>query len=430
MLALSAFVVAAAAAAAAEPATPPQPLTVDQAIALALETSPRLRAARSRAQASHEQVKSHRGRLLPSIYVSDEQQHWDRPFAIPFGPASVVARSINDNTFTAAANQPILGLVKLYKEQSALSASAEAAREDARAVEAALKEEVQNLFLQLYEARALAGIARSSQAQLSEHIQVAKDKLKAGVLTLADILRLETALANARQQEIQAAAAEQVARSGLLLDLGRPADDQSLEFVEPSTPDRPMPGERPLGSLIAQAVAVRPELKGAMKQAESAEDQATARTLDLWPDVNLEGGYVHIHGNIFAPENAAFVGVKAEWLVWDWGARYFGSRAAARQATAAESQANETRRLVQLDVAAKLSSLRAAAAALESARTGIASAEEAYRVTSAQVSAGSASTTDLLDAQSALTQARLNFARARYAQAIASVSLSRAVGEP
>lgn len=93
--------------------------------------------------------------------------------------------------------------------------------------------------------------------------------------------------------------------------------------------------------------------------------------------------------------------------------RYFGSRAAARQATAAESQANETRRLVQLDVAAKRSSLRAAAAALESARAGNASAEETYRITSAQVSAGSASTTDLLDASSALPQARLEFARAR-----------------
>lgn len=145
--------------------------------------------------------------------------------------------------------------------------------------------------------------------------------------------------------------------------------------------------------------------------------------------MNLEGGYLHVSGQIFAPVDSAFIGVKAEWLVWDWGAKYFGSRAAARQASAAESQANEVRRLVQLDVAAKLSNLRAAAAALDAAHTGIASAEEAYRVTAAQVSAGSASTTDLLDAHSALTQARLNFARARYAQAIASVSLSRAVGE-
>jgi outer membrane protein TolC len=62
------------------------------------------------------------------------------------------------------------------------------------------------------------------------------------------------------------------------------------------------------------------------------------------------------------------------------------------------------------------------------ARETIASAEEAYRVTDAQVRAGAATTTDLLDSQAALTQARLNLERARYEEAMARVSLTRAMG--
>jgi outer membrane protein TolC len=46
----------------------------------------------------------------------------------------------------------------------------------------------------------------------------------------------------------------------------------------------------------------------------------------------------------------------------------------------------------------------------------------------ALVRAGTATTTDLLDAQAALTQARLNLARARYEEAIARIALARAVG--
>jgi outer membrane protein TolC len=53
---------------------------------------------------------------------------------------------------------------------------------------------------------------------------------------------------------------------------------------------------------------------------------------------------------------------------------------------------------------------------------------EAYRVTEALLKAGSATTTDLLDAQAALTQARLNLTRAEYQQAIAQVTLSRGIG--
>ena len=50
-------------------------------------------------------------------------------------------------------------------------------------------------------------------------------------------------------------------------------------------------------------------------------------------------------------------------------------------------------------------------------------------MTEALVKAGSATTTDLLDSQSALTQAKLNLVRARYEQAIARVSVKRAIGE-
>ena len=73
--------------------------------------------------------------------------------------------------------------------------------------------------------------------------------------------------------------------------------------------------------------------------------------------------------------------------------------------------------------------LSATASALETGRTAIGSAEEAYRVTTVLLAAGSANTTDLLDAQSALTQARLNFARARYEYALARLSLARALGD-
>jgi len=96
---------------------------------------------------------------------------------------------------------------------------------------------------------------------------------------------------------------------------------------------------------------------------------------------------------------------------------------------AAQAQADDARRKVETDVAAKLANVRATASALETGRTTIGSAEEAYCVTTVLLAAGSANTTDLLDAQSALTQARLNFARARYEYALARIRLSRALGE-
>ena len=80
------------------------------------------------------------------------------------------------------------------------------------------------------------------------------------------------------------------------------------------------------------------------------------------------------------------------------------------------------------EVSGRIDQLSAATAAIEVAKTALSSAEEAYRVTAEVVRAGSGTTTDLLDAQSALTQARLNLVRSKYQQALARVQLRRAMG--
>jgi outer membrane protein len=155
----------------------------------------------------------------------------------------------------------------------------------------------------------------------------------------------------------------------------------------------------------------------------------TARWLSLLPEVDAEGGYLRIDGQLFAPPNQWYVGVRANWAIWEWGASFYQARAAGRLAQAAVFDADNQRRAVATEVQTGLSTTRAAGAAVEVAQTAIASAEEAYRVTNALLQAGSATTTDLLDAQSALTTARLNLTRAQYERAIQRVSLGRVLAE-
>ena len=49
-----------------------QRLTMDQVVQMATASSPALKAARARARGNEEQAKSLRGRLLPSVNLSDE----------------------------------------------------------------------------------------------------------------------------------------------------------------------------------------------------------------------------------------------------------------------------------------------------------------------------------------------------------------------
>ncbi len=209
-----------------------------------------------------------------------------------------------------------------------------------------------------------------------------------------------------------------------------PAAEFGVEFAEPKEILQAAQGEVPNYRSAAQrSLTQRPELVAGQLSQQVAERQRKARMYALLPDINAEAAYVRVDGQAFAQQNSLYVGLKAHWTVWDWGATYYAAQAARAQAQAAQLDIEAQRRQIQTEVASDLAQSTAARSAVQLAEQSIKSAEEAYRVTNALLQAGVATTTDLLDSQAALTQARLNLTRAHYQQALARVALSRALGE-
>ncbi len=402
---------------------------------LALEHSPALHMASSRAESMDDQSRSLRGRMLPGVFVSDEHQRYSEPFTITFNlgvpgvpSPSLIGRELNTNTFVAAAQQPLLGLLHLWQDKAGLDDAALAAHQVERITTEAISEAVQTGYLKYFEGKAAEDVAKASIAQLEEQRQVTEARVKAGAATNADVLRLDVAVANAKQQLIVARAQQEMTYSALLLAMGYTAQDADIELLEPTALEA---GEvPPLNEVDAQrsAAAGRPEVERARLEQSAAEHQATARFLSLLPEANLEAAYMHMTGQAFAPPDSMYVGVKASWNVWEWGASWYQRQAAVRNAEAVAAAREEQVRVVMTDASTKLAVVRSAHAAVGVAETAITSAEEAWRVTQALLKAGAATTTDLLDAQAALTQAKLNLVRARSQQAVALVGLKRAVG--
>jgi outer membrane protein len=372
---------------------------------------------------------------LPALRVSEEWQRYDKAFAIAFPlpgsmgpPPAFVAREQTTNTLVLSADQPVLGLGRLSEETAARDEGAAASASDVAALAAGVREAIQLGYLRHFEARALEQIAQSAERELGDQLSVARARLSTGVITEADVLRIQVAIANARQQAIAAAAEAERARVAVLAVLGR-APDPQLTLAEPgellTSALRPAPV---LEDALARAHRQRPELAADEHRAQSALHLARARTWALAPEVDLEAAYLHLNGQVFTPKDSAFVGVKAQWGIWEWGAGWKERAAALAQAEAARLDSEDAARQIESELAAGLSQDRAARAAVAAADTAIAGAEEAFRETNAQVKAGIATTTDLLVAQSALTQARLNLTRAQYALATTHVQLQRAIG--
>jgi outer membrane protein len=406
-------------------------LTVEEAVQEAFRVNDQLRAARARAEAAEDNSRSARGQLLPALSANEQWQHYNAPFEINITGQpgqSFVARNINTNTLSVAANQPVLGLVRLGFGLASANRSADASRSDAQAVAASIGEQVRTTYLRLFEALAQEGIAKASVEQLNKQAEDAEARFRAGTITNADRLRFQTAAANAEQQAIQARTDALIARQALLTYLARNPEDTSIEFVEPENLERlgaePIP--QPVAALIDRSLAQRPEVLRAQAQADAARDNGKAFLAALLPEVNVQAAYQWTRGQVFFPENTAYIGILVSWPFWTWGSQFYAAQSADRQADAALALSEDARRQAAYDVSSRYVQLQAQFVTVRVAETAIKSAEEAYRVTDAQVRAGIGTATDLLDAQSALATARLNLARAQYERAVARVALDRA----
>ncbi len=426
----------------------PRALTIDDAVALALRTNPHLAAARERAYAGDEGITSADRRMLPSIHVSEELQRYNAPFAISFpaGPTSAgtmtatpatpptafTVRDRTTNTFVASADQPVLSLLRANQERETLAEQSAADRAQIAAAEGDVRANVETQFLRIFEAQALEQIAASSVRELSDQVTVAKARLASGVITQADLLRIEVAVANAQQQGLEAHSQGQTSRAQLFAAIGiGPADAAELTLVEPSarlTTARTRAAAPPLATLLPKTQAQRPELAQQGHLVAAADRQASARAYALLPDLDVEAAYLRIDGQPFSPKTSEYVGLKAEWAIWEWGAGEHQRRAAVAQADAARRDREMLERQIEAELAASLSQGDAARGAVDSADKAVVSAEEAYRVTDAALKAGTATTTDLLESQAALTQARLNLTRAQYELVLSEVALTHATG--
>jgi outer membrane protein len=404
-------------------------ITVDEAVAMAIAQNASLQAARARLEAGQAAASSTARRLAPAIHLADEYQHYNDAFIVPMGGGALFpVRKQDTNLFTVAADQPLLGLLHLSADYESQQKSSEAGAAQVQSAELSLRQAVETLYLRVFEARALEGTALASERELNDRLEVARAQLTTGVLTEADVLRVQVAAANARQQAIQAHSQELVSRAGLLALMGLPADDAGVTFVEPkslleSGQKRPEPA-----AAQDQALSGRPEILQTRLSLEAGEHQRRARLYALLPEIDLEGAYLHSYGQIVLPTNSEFIGLNAKWAIWEWGASYAAYRASQAQARAAAFDLENQKQQIRAEVTSGMAQLDAAASAISVAEQTIASAEEAYRVTQAQLQAGTATTTDLLEAQSALTQARLNYLRAQYELAISRVNLRRALG--
>ena len=324
--------------------------------------------------------------------------------------------------------QPLLGLIAVNQAADVADLNVTATRQQATSRRHRVEIDTITGYFRTLQAQAL-GRAAAQQVESLEAQQKKVESLYAnGVLGKNDVLKLQVAVAAARQQSLNVQGMVQQAQAALAMQVGAaPGETFELSSEAPALDAAPVPE---LGRARDAARSDRPEiveLNTRLRQSQEAIHVAKAKLL---PDVNLIGQYQHSEGSTFSAADSFFGGLFLTWTAWEWGATAKQVDVAGAQEDAMRALLAQAEKGVGLEAEAAHVQLKTADSAVPVAEGAIAQAEEALRLERARLDAQQATTTDVINAETALLQARVNLENARYERLIARARLRAAMGQP
>lgn len=408
----------------------PRALTLEEVSDMARTRAPDL-ALTEKAIDAAELGRSATGRLrLPRVTVEGNVLLWNEALEFeidPMAPPFTVREQVTSQVSVTAA-LPLSAQLVLRHAIAADDSAIDEARANHDDARRQLAGQAAALYIQLLSARSSEEIARVSLAQLQAQRDRARILQQGGALERVDVMRLDAAVANAQLQALQIAKGVGQIEAGLALVLGLP-EGTRIEARDPLTGEpRALP--EALRAAIDRDVSARPDLRAALARADQARSGAQIARADLFPEINAVATYQNNQGGgTLQPKNAWFVGVTATWNVWDWGHTWKTYKQAQSRAAIAAVAVDRAGDRARLEARNLLLDVDTAFAGLAAARAARAAADEALRIQDERFKVGKATTTDLLDAQSEATRARLGYATSRFAYYGSLIALATAVGK-
>lgn len=418
----------------------PTPLALRQAIEVALERSPVLKAAQQQVNAADAGVDRARAEFLPKLDVLESFTRSDNP-VFTFSSKLNQGRFTQNDFAVTRLNEPdpytnfrtAVQLSQPLYTGGKASIGYERAKLGRLANEQALDRRRQDVIFRTaraYYAVLLAdadlAVVQSALRAAAANRDVARARVDAGLVVESDALSAEVRLATLREQEIVAQNRAGLARAALNDVMGRPLEEP-VEVAE-QLAEQPLPRAE-LAGLETLALARRPDYRRLGSEEQGQERAVAAARAEFLPTLSATASWEANHLDVASNgRDSWFVGALIQWNLFNG----FGDRARIAEATA---RLRETQALrgafasqLRLEVREAFLALRAATERITVARQAARQAEESLRIVRDRYESGLTTVVTLLSAEAALTQAQGSLTRALYDQSVGAAGLELALG--
>lgn len=416
------------------------PLTLGEAMLLALQHNPGLKAAGLTVETAEADLARARARFLPSVNFTETYTFSDNP-------TQVFMNKLNQRVFTAqdfelnnlnnpnafgnfrtglVLNQPLFqaGEAVLGYQQASLG------REMAGALVLNSRQQllfkVTQAYFGLQLAREKLAVVQQAGRTAAEHLKIAKSRVQAGTAVRADALAAEVQVAKFTQEEMAAASEVKIARSALGTVIGLPGAGSRTLAPAPMEPAALPPQ---LDDLQKMAQEKRPDLKHLELAARVAQKESAKARLHYLPRLRVVAEYDVDQRRLFGSSADSYTVLALLNFNLFNG---LADLARVRDTRAKEAQAREFKRdledRVRHQVTAAILNLKTAHERLQVAKAAVSQARESLRLIRLRYEAGLTILVDLLTAEDAAKNASLSRVTALFDTYLAQAGLELALG--
>jgi len=416
------------------------PLSLKDAVRLALDKHPSIEAVGAEVRAAQTRIREARSGYLPKLNYSESWQRSDNPVFV-FSSLLTQHQFAEQNFVIGPLNRP--AALNNFQSQVGLDQTVwDAGMTKGRVRSAELGEQAAGEDQRRTRMELIAGVVRSYNGVVlsQESLKVAREAVRsatadlkraetvrgAGMATDADVLAIRVHLAAMREQEIRRTYDEEIARAALNDALGLPLDTRQ-EVSTPLTPLAAM--ETPVAQREESARESRAEARQVRLSASLAQTQSQTARSALLPQVSFRVAFEADRQRFINRGGANwFAGAFVRWNLFNGFADKARIEEANEGIIRAKAQERQVASAVSLQVRRAYLDLKAAQERIQVAEAAVAEAEENLRIVKNRYENGLNNVTELLRSETALLETSLRRLVAVHDQRLAAAALELAAG--
>lgn len=417
-----------------------QSLALDEAVELAIESHPAIKAAEAGVKQIESGVQMAKSGRLPKLRYTESYTRSDNPVFV-FGSLLNQRQFTEENFDIDLLNNPdalqnfqsLLQVEQPIYDFNRTRHALRAAHLRTEISEEAKRARQSEVILSVVKSYFAAVLAQQRLHVTDESVRTAQSDLsravamnQAGMATRADVLSAKVHLAAVEEESIRARNELTVAEAALAESLGL---SQVLKYDLVTPLSVPQQQSVSVEDYVTRSASQQPDLKQRELGIRLADEQMRRARSELWPEIVFQGA-LEADRQRFASRGGGnwLVAVALRWDIWSGSEKRARVSAAEHGQQVASALQEQTRGSTELMIRRAFYELESARARVDVSRSSVEEATEGHRIVQNRYEADLEQVTELIRSQEALMRARFRHLAALHDVRVAWADLEHSVG--